>query len=970
MGIDASQSYTQIRAQARQEFKRLGGNKTLRFTKGKGLYLKDGSLLKGTKSNRFAWSRHDKKHNDAAEKVRKALNREFDHMKYNGKTLLVGDTIFKAMGNPSELKAEHFELIDLHLEWVMKNMAKAPDANSNQDMRLQAARIFGQANQDPLQNEHMANWEKVVTGTQMLRDAVAADIKARDALDDAGMAKMVMEKLGKAIDQGLNFHTLQVIRDEMNEWGYATDNLDKLEHILRLDQKFQISSPQIQSLNRELANAENISQANKAQVDELTGHSNALLKELDLHFQHSGNAGQKARNKLFYGLRQYFQSAMALADQLENSPFVDDRQLAPKVREQANATYELAMSLPPAVNRQQLENRPQMHVGDALNQPSQLHTIDPPSLKLATSRPTGIYTKDTQSNKKRYQKFEQVRAQYHNALNDLDVALKRFQTTGSGQDLAKLTSALQVANEANDRFMAKINQVLTRHKVKDTGFKLFTPNSVLRLNQDRQYARTQTADLKNTVLEQRKTLQQLTQMAGQVNDQRYALDETLDNIHPKDQEVRRQLLTLKVAQQMKQAGNAGQNPPIIVDRSPPNKNAGPHIVDDDYDDGDALSEIEFEFWEADEDKKPVKLADDNKPPQRKESISNQSVPPAYSDNIGYIKPPSDVESLKSVAQMNDDNDIVYDDAIKQNVNTMKGSLQNLNRMRQAWHLFKQAVPPQNALRGMGRTEQFDKVRSGFEKLNLKNPLSMVALRDAARDYQQLRVPNGQFVFDQPNSTLELADSLDAMGNKKDDIRQKKVMTADFLARTADNYINAKANLINQLKTVLDTPVGQMDANDVQVLQTARHLLMIQDPQLQALKNPIEKALQAKQHFDAQQKMQMAQPKDQDDDDKFVKNVPKQAIAGAVNEGDQPTLDKKHQAYVEKDEFVVDGDAPTKQKVSDIDMQNDEFVIKGDDEDDNPITPGNDEDDNDSLLDEGEFTFDAPDNFGDNDNENI
>ena len=171
-GIDPTQRYTGIRGEVLKNLKSGDSQKGLRFAEGKGLYI-HASGNDGNKLWRF-WNRNIRqtKFDDASQKIKESLNKEFGSVKINDREVKVGDYCFTHLddvehvrgGSKNKLTTADFARIDSLVSNLMSIAAEqATDCVTKEEFR-HTSWIFGVASRGYLTPDYVNNWSKYVNG--------------------------------------------------------------------------------------------------------------------------------------------------------------------------------------------------------------------------------------------------------------------------------------------------------------------------------------------------------------------------------------------------------------------------------------------------------------------------------------------------------------------------------------------------------------------------------------------------------------------------------------------------------------------------------------------------------------------------------------------------------------------------------------------------------------------------------------
>ena len=252
--IGSNANYSQIRSEVQIAFDKQGKSKNLRFETGKELYLHDSSGLK--RSNPFKVQRRAKKHLDATEKIKAALNREFPNLRdLNGDLVKVGDLVFERLNDPESLDHEAFKKIDQEVANILRESGETAVAKH---FELSASGSTTGA-------LRLAKWPRVQRDAQVFRDAMIADamasgqtrIEAEHTCDEIVKTlktQGAQQGLGRNlqdIDLGLNMQTIEKAIDLMQGKGLGCVSLKNVVHSIRLNRQFQTVVPQLRTLNTE-----------------------------------------------------------------------------------------------------------------------------------------------------------------------------------------------------------------------------------------------------------------------------------------------------------------------------------------------------------------------------------------------------------------------------------------------------------------------------------------------------------------------------------------------------------------------------------------------------------------------------------------------------------------------------------------------------------------------------------------------
>ena len=532
-GIDADRSYTQIRDDVHREFQlvRPGTDNALRFQDGKGLYLhregQDGGLIRF-----WNYAARQEKFEQASEAVKESLTRQFGTVEFAGQTVNVGDFIFNRISNPRELHAKQFKEIDGLLADVMEMNAEKADHPVVAQMSGHAAQIFRQAATDyPLGRQMMTNWAKVVTGAQVMRNAVLGEVYAGLARRLGGqelqpaaekLTGEIVDELGGAIDKGLTIENIIELTSILGRRGLGNANLRPLISTARLDVKAKAVGADLDALQRTILNAD-MKPDTAREIMRLASECSVAFQSLEQHLRGAGLGGQQELDEIRQRFGRSYAKAMELAGRLERGS-VGDRYLAEGLREHAALTYDLALSLnwEPGVP---LAARPSMNPPSLLNRVSALHSFELGN-PFSTNRfplpaPSPLFRDDGSG---ALSLLNQATRLYEQSVRDMRNALASFQDEPADDNLSKLYTAVENANMGSDGLMLALNRISSRHHGGMPGMR---GDSVKQA--DREDARR----LKRLVKAQRKKLRELRRLAGHLNDQRNC-PAKLTDIHPVD----------------------------------------------------------------------------------------------------------------------------------------------------------------------------------------------------------------------------------------------------------------------------------------------------------------------------------------------------------------------------------------------------------------------------------------------------
>lgn len=531
-GIDANRSYTQIRNDVREEFEmaRPGTDNALRFQGGKGLYLHRGEQDGGLRF--WNYQARQEKFRQAAEAVKQSLNREFGTFKIADRTVNVGDFIFRRISRPRELHAQQFDEIDKLLTYVMDKNAENADNPVLAQMSGHAAQIFRDAaTDDPHSHQTMTNWAKVVTGAQVMRNAVLGDVYAGLARRLGGqelqsaaekLTGEIVAELGGAIDNGLTIENIIKLTSILGRHGLSNANLQPLISTARLDVKAKAVGADLDALQRSILNAD-MKPDTAREIMRLASECSVAFQSLEQHLRGAGLGGQQELDEIRQRFGRSYAKAMELAGRLDSGS-VGDRDLAEGLREHAALTYDLALSLnwKPGVP---LAARPSLNPPSLLNRVSALHSFELGN-PFSTNRfplpaPSLIFRDDISGAPSL---LNQATGLYNQCVQDMRNALASFQDEQTDDNLSKLYTAVENANMGSDDLMLVLDRISSRHHGGMPGMRGDYIKKADRRNAGR---------LKRLVKAQRKELQELRHLAGHLNDQRNC-PAKLTDIHPVD----------------------------------------------------------------------------------------------------------------------------------------------------------------------------------------------------------------------------------------------------------------------------------------------------------------------------------------------------------------------------------------------------------------------------------------------------
>ena len=528
--IDANQDYTRIRADVLDNASAANRGKGLRFEGGKGLYFRKSGNLLSNLIDRFT---RKEKFQDAADKVKTSLNRQFGSVTLHENTdrqitINVGDFVFENLSNPNKLTAHDFTLIDSFVADLMTTMADERGDPSGKDALKHAASIFRGASQGRVASHHVNNWVKYVFGADRLRSALAADVQeamqARGAGDRSKAAvDQIIKYMGQSLDSGLDLENINRLKAIMGLNGIATKNIDALVPTARIEMRYQAIAKDTEALHDSiLATAASMGGANgidpdvQNQLDTITHDFERGMNMLSQYLKCAGVDGREYLGAIESDLAKCYVSAKTLATHLERGS-TQDRALAQKIREFTNQIYDLATSLnwqPGAA----LADQPSFHSFDQLNQQSPIyqHRLGAGlnTEQAAVSLPKTLYKNDAQSKDTLESRFglDSATADYNEAVQFAREALVAFQNDPSDGNLKTLLAAVDGANMRSDDLMLALNRASSRR----AGAKALTGDK----DGGDSNARHLIGDFKHRLKTQRKELQHLKNLIGHVNHQR------------------------------------------------------------------------------------------------------------------------------------------------------------------------------------------------------------------------------------------------------------------------------------------------------------------------------------------------------------------------------------------------------------------------------------------------------------------
>ncbi|MEO1722322.1 MAG: hypothetical protein AAFR84_07955 [Pseudomonadota bacterium] len=184
--LDANVNYNTLRQTMLNQIERNGGKTDgIRLNSKNQLYAKKRTniISFSSKASRNA------KYEGAANAIKASINREFEGQKIGNKD--IGDHVFQQLGNPKKIDLATLKQIDLAIASAVKQASQ----NSGDDVQRMAdhygllvdANHEDMGKQDPLiTHGHLSQWKNVVTGREEMRQAITKDLARFPGNHDAG----------------------------------------------------------------------------------------------------------------------------------------------------------------------------------------------------------------------------------------------------------------------------------------------------------------------------------------------------------------------------------------------------------------------------------------------------------------------------------------------------------------------------------------------------------------------------------------------------------------------------------------------------------------------------------------------------------------------------------------------------------------------------------------------------------------